>query len=143
MDRPDDTRGARLRRLYELGATLAGEPEEVFDGIATIVAETFGVRVAAVERLDRDRTVLLSMYFDGRVSRTGEFPLQGTPCENVRARKQACWSDRALDEFPDDALTSAALVSAADAALLHGKTAGKNRVCDYAMVEQPPGAESR
>ncbi len=103
MDQTHDPRDTRLRRLYELSATLSGEPEEVFDRMAMIVAETFGVRAATVQRIDGDRTVLLSMYFDGRVSRTGEFPLQGTPCENVRARKQACWSKRALDEFPDDA----------------------------------------
>ena len=98
-----DAQGARLGRLYELGATLAGEPEEVFDRITVIVAETFGARVAAVERFERDRTKILSLFVDGRVSRGGEFPLQGTPCENVRARKDACWFKRVMERFPDDA----------------------------------------
>jgi len=44
--------------------------------------------------------------------------------------------------YPDDALTGAALVSAADAALLHGKATGKNRVCDYAAVNRPPVKET-
>jgi len=99
----DGTQDARLGRLYELGATLAGEPEEVFDRIAVIVAETFGARVAAVEQIERDRTKILSLYVDGRVSRGGEFPLQGTPCESVRARKDACWFNRVMERFPDDA----------------------------------------
>lgn len=103
MERPDNARDARLRRLYELSATLSGEPQEVFDRMAAIAAETFGVRAASVERVDGDRCVTLSLCFDGRVSRAGVFPLQGTPCENVRARKEACWSNLALDEFPDDA----------------------------------------
>lgn len=98
-----DAPGARLRRLYELGATLSGEPDEVFDRMATIVAETFGVRAAAVERLDGDKLVVLSLYLDGRLSRGAVFPLRGTPCERVRTRREACWFGRAQEEFPDDA----------------------------------------
>jgi len=92
----------RLRRLYELALTVAGDPIEVFDQVVLIVAELFKIRVALVEKLEGDRIITLSMYLDGRILHEGVFDLQGTPCANVRDAKAFCAYTRAADRFPRD-----------------------------------------
>ncbi|MBI3764664.1 MAG: GAF domain-containing protein [Chloroflexi bacterium] len=96
-------RSAQLRRLYELAALLTGDPQEVFDRVATILAEQFATGWATVERLADDRLNILSMWHDGRVIRGGDYPLRGTPCQNVAAERRPCRFDRAADLFPEDA----------------------------------------
>ncbi|HKY03547.1 MAG TPA: GAF domain-containing protein [Blastocatellia bacterium] len=92
----------RLRRLYELALTVAGNPVQVFDHVVRIIAELFGVRVALIERLEGDKIVTLSMYLDGRVMHEGVFDPAGTPCENVRASRAFCAFNNAAEQFPQD-----------------------------------------
>jgi GAF domain-containing protein/anti-anti-sigma regulatory factor len=92
----------RLGRLYELALTIAGNPVEVFDHIVKIIAELFGVRVALVERVEADKLITLSMYFDGKIIHEGEFDLEGTPCANVREVRAFCTFNGVAERFPDD-----------------------------------------
>jgi GAF domain-containing protein len=92
----------RLRRLYELALTVAGDPTEVFDQIVRIIAEIFHVRVALVERIDGDKIETISMYFDGKLLHEGTFDLPGTPCANVHEAKSFCSFNAAAQRFPHD-----------------------------------------
>jgi GAF domain-containing protein len=92
----------RLRRLYELALTVAGDPIEVFDQIVRIIAELFGVRLALVEKLEADKVVTLSMYLDGKIHHEGVFDLAGTPCASVRQSRTACAFNHASETFPQD-----------------------------------------
>src|SRR5215210_568677 len=94
--------GERLGRLYELALTVAGNPIEVFDRIVRIIAELFEVRVALVERLEGDKIITLSMYFDGKILHEGVFDLEGTPCADVRRARSFCSFNAAAERFPQD-----------------------------------------
>lgn len=92
----------RLARLYELALTVAGNPIQVFDHIVRIIAELFGARVALVERLEGDKIITLSMYFDGKILHEGMFDLTGTPCADVRESRSFCIYNAAAERFPQD-----------------------------------------
>lgn len=93
----------RLRHLYELALTVAGNPVQVFDQIVRIIGELFAVRVALITRLEGDKIVILSMYIDGQVLHEGAFDLAGTPSEKVRASRAFCAFNNAAEQFPQDA----------------------------------------
>lgn len=92
----------RLRRLYELALTVAGNPVEVFDQIVKIIAEIFHIRVALVEKIEGDKIKTLSMYLDGKILHEGVFDLAGTPCANVHQSKSFCSFNAAARRFPQD-----------------------------------------
>jgi GAF domain-containing protein len=92
----------RLRRLYELALTVAGNPVEVFDQVVKIIAEIFHIRVALVERIDGDKIKTLSMYLDGKILHEGTFDLSGTPCANVHEARSFCSFNAAAQRFPQD-----------------------------------------
>lgn len=92
----------RLGHLYELALTVAGNPVEVFNHIVRIIAELFGVRVAAVERLDEEKAITLSMYLDGRMVNKGTFDLAGTPCASVRDARSFCTFNGVAERFPQN-----------------------------------------
>lgn len=92
----------RLRRVYELALTVAGDPIDVFDCIVKIIAQMFDVRVAIVEKVEGDKVITLSMYFDGKILHEGVFDLTGTPCANVRESRTFCSFSGAANRFPQD-----------------------------------------
>ena len=92
----------KMRRICEVAVLLSGEPHEIFDQIAKLIAEIFQVKIATVERLEGDTIKVVSMYWGGRLLHEGEFALKGTPCENVRIAKQPCWFVDAFKKFPQD-----------------------------------------
>ncbi len=92
----------RLKQLYELALTVAGDTNEVFDRIVRIIAELFGVRVALVERLEGDKIITLSMYLDGKIIHEGVFDLAGTPCADVREKRSFCAFNSAVKNYPQD-----------------------------------------
>jgi GAF domain-containing protein len=96
----------RLKQLYELALTVAGDTTEVFDRIVRIIAELFGVRVALVERLEGDKIITLSMYLDGKVTHEGVFDLAGTPCADVRDERSFCAFNSARRNYPQDKFLS-------------------------------------
>jgi GAF domain-containing protein/anti-anti-sigma regulatory factor len=96
----------RLKQLYELALTVAGDSTEVFDRIVRIIAELFGVRVALVERLEGDKIITLSMYLDGKVTHEGVFDLAGTPCADVRNERSFCAFNSAIRNYPKDKFLS-------------------------------------
>ncbi|HEY7910267.1 MAG TPA: GAF domain-containing protein [Blastocatellia bacterium] len=96
----------RLKQLYELALTVAGDTTEVFDRIVRIIAELFGVRVALVERLEGDKIITLSMYLDGKVTHDGVFDLAGTPCADVRDERSFCAFNSAIRNYPQDKFLS-------------------------------------
>lgn len=105
MQQAQDT-SERLKQLYELALTVAGDATEVFDRIVRIIAELFGVRVALVERLEGDKIITLSMYLDGEIVHDGVFDLAGTPCADVRENRSFCAFNSAVNNYPQDKFLS-------------------------------------
>lgn len=102
ITQPATDTSERLGRIYELALTVVGNPVEVFNHIARIIAEMFGVRVALIARLEGDRIVTLSMGLDGNILNEGVFDLAGTPCAEVRETRAFCSFSGAVERFPQN-----------------------------------------
>ncbi|GAB4257947.1 PAS domain-containing protein [Deferrisoma sp.] len=94
---------ARLRRLHEATASLTGM--ELFRAVVEALAREFGVRVALVNRVDLVSGMAepVAAVADGDPVRIPAFPLEGTPCGEVVARKDLVVIPHGLVErFPEN-----------------------------------------
>ena len=97
-----EERNRRLRRLYELAVTMAGDVTRVADQVVSIIAEVLDIKVALVERLEDETIRAIAMYDHGQLLHEGEFPLLGTPCERVQVERQVCIYNQVAKCFPED-----------------------------------------
>ena len=102
---------ARVEAEQVLRQVLAGTGPELgrdfFRALVEHLAGALQVKYAFVGELtgpDRDRVRILSLWADGQPAEPVEYPLKGTPCEQVLDRRQCLFSQAAQQQFPDDAL---------------------------------------
>jgi len=92
----------RLKALYELSMTLAGDPLEVFERIARMIGELLDVRVVCLSEIRGDELHFLSVYVDGDVvTNAGRCPISITPCATVERAKDIRVYDRVAERFPE------------------------------------------
>src|SRR3989344_2175506 len=93
---------ARLKKLYELSMTLAGDPIEVFRHIARMIGELLNVRVVCLSEVRGSELYFLAVYADGQIfSDAGCCPLEITPCATVEQSKDFRVYDRVRERFPE------------------------------------------
>ena len=93
---------ARLKKLYELSMTLAGDPIEVFRHIARMIGELLNVRVVCLSEVRGSELYFLAVYADGQIfSDAGCCPLEITPCATVEQSKDFQVYDRVMERFPE------------------------------------------
>jgi len=92
----------RLTKLYEPGISKGKTPKEMADEIVSIIALVMDVKMATVEQIGEDTISIVSLYNDGHILHEGEFPLKGTPCENVEKEKKTCQFHDTAKKFPND-----------------------------------------
>lgn len=91
----------RMKKLYELSMTVAGEPIEVFKRVANMIGEVFDVRVVCLSEIRGDELFFISVYVDGEVSvDVGHCPLDTTPCATVESDKDLRMYDEVIEKFP-------------------------------------------
>lgn len=91
----------RLKKLYELSMTLAGDPVSVFRHVARIIGEVFNVRVVCLSEIRGDELYFISVYVDGEVMiDAGHCPLDITPCATVEKTKDVRIYDKVIEKFP-------------------------------------------
>lgn len=92
----------RLKKLYELSMTLAGDPVSVFRHVARIIGEVFDVRVVCLSEIRGDELYFVSVYVDGEVMiDAGHCPLNITPCATVESTKDVRIYDKVIERFPE------------------------------------------
>lgn len=93
---------ARLKKLYELGMTLSGDPAQVFAQISPMIGELLDVPVVCLSAIRGPELQFLSVYDRGEVtSNPGCCPLAVTPCATVVQDKDIQVYDRVAERFPD------------------------------------------
>lgn len=92
----------RLEKLYELSLSLAGDTQNIFDRIVTMVAELFETPVVSIDEIDQDSLVVRSMFFHGEIVRGCVYPLAETPCDVVRREQRPQQYRNAMENFPND-----------------------------------------
>ena len=91
----------RLKKLYELSMTVAGDPIEVFKRVANMIGEVFDVRVVCLSEIRGEELFFISVYVDGEVSvDVGHCPLAITPCATVEKEKDLRMYDEVIEKFP-------------------------------------------
>jgi len=101
-ERPSADRVDRLKALYELSMTLAGDPVEVFDRIVRMIGEHLAVPIVCLSEIRDGSLHFLSVYNRGRVAfDAGQCALDITPCATVEATKDIRVYDRVAERFPD------------------------------------------
>ncbi len=93
---------ARLKKLYELSMTLAGDPIEVFRHVARLIGELLNVKVVCLSEVRGSELYFLAVYVDGQIfSDAGRCPLEITPCATVEQSKDFRVYDRVRERFPE------------------------------------------
>ncbi|MDH5648302.1 MAG: EAL domain-containing protein [Gammaproteobacteria bacterium] len=91
----------RLKKLYDLSMTLAGDPTDVFRHVARMIGELFDVRVVCLSEIRGEELYFISVYIDGDVvTNAGHCPLDITPCATVEKTKDVRIYDRVIERFP-------------------------------------------
>lgn len=94
-------RNLRLKRLTELSLALSGDPDEVFQHAARMIAELLGVRIVCLSEVQGDTIHFMSVYVDGKVTvNAGSRPLDTTPCSAVAVSKQLIIFEDVIQQFP-------------------------------------------
>ena len=92
----------RLKKLYELSMTLAGDPMEVFRHVARIIGELLDVKVVCLSEVKGSELYFLAVYVDGQIfSDAGQCSLEITPCATVEQSKDFRVYDRVVERFPE------------------------------------------
>jgi response regulator RpfG family c-di-GMP phosphodiesterase/HAMP domain-containing protein len=95
----------RLSGLYELGISKGKSPISIAERAVSFIVSATGCRMATVERIDGDTRSIVSSCLDGgQFLNDGVFPLEGTPCAEVRKLKKVCHFECSSEEFPSDRL---------------------------------------
>lgn len=78
----------RFKRLAQLSMMLPGDPLEVFNYIARMIAELLDVRVVGLSEIRGDQLHFLSMYANGKILKgPGHCLLADTPCAAVEENR--------------------------------------------------------
>ncbi len=96
-----DALNRRLRKLAELSMTLSGDPLNVFNKIARMIADLLSVPVVCLSEVRGNELYFLSVYVRGKiVSSAGKCPLDVTPCATVEKSKDFKVYDFVAERFP-------------------------------------------
>ncbi len=91
----------RFKELSNLALTLVGEPQEVFNNIATLIARLLEVKVVCLSEIRGDELYFLSKYVDGEVNNeAGKCDLSITPCASVENDREIRVYHRVAELFP-------------------------------------------
>lgn len=92
----------RMLRLAELSMTLVGDPLEIFQRIALMIAELLNVPLVCLSEIRGDELYFLSVYNKGDVStNAGHCPLNITPCATVEQSKDIRVYHNVTETFPE------------------------------------------
>lgn len=95
-----------LRNMATGIATTTGG--EFFDQLVEHMARDFGFDVAFVGELDsssdNNQVQCIACYRDDEIIRNVTYPLDGSPCENVRTHGLCTYRENIQEQFPEDAL---------------------------------------
>ena len=92
----------RLQKVAELSVSLTGDPLQVFERIAHMLAELLNVPVVCLSEIRGDELYFLSVYVNGEVmNHAGHCPLNITPCATVKKAKDMRIYDHVADKFPE------------------------------------------
>ncbi len=96
-----DALNRRLRKLAELSMTLSGDPMNVFNRIAGMIADLLSVPVVCLSEIRGSELYFLSVYVKGKiVANAGKCPLDVTPCATVEKSKDFRVYDYVAERFP-------------------------------------------
>ena len=91
----------RLRKLYELSMTLAGDPIDIFKHVAKMIGELMDVKVVCLSEIRGSELYFLSVYVDGELyTDAGQCDLAITPCSTVENSKDFRVYDQVMEKFP-------------------------------------------
>lgn len=91
----------KLRKLYELSLLLSGDPGEIIQQIAAMIAEFFTVRVVILSEIKDQKLYFLCVHIDGVLQTDlGHVPLAVTPRAVVKKGKQERFFNQLADLFP-------------------------------------------
>lgn len=94
----------RLKKLSELGLNLTGDPIDIFQSIAGMIAELLDVPVVNLTEIRRDKLHFLSSYDKGKASPyAGVCLLSNTPCASVEETKDLRVYQNVTELFPEAA----------------------------------------
>ncbi|WP_455234043.1 GAF domain-containing sensor histidine kinase [Thiogranum longum] len=92
----------RLKKLYELSMTLAGDPVDIFRHVARMIGELLDVKVVCLSEIRGEQLYFLSVYVEGKVfTDAGHCPLSITPCATVEESRDVRIYDRVMERFPE------------------------------------------
>ena len=97
-----DENAKRMLRLAELSMTLVGDPLDIFQKIASMIAEVLKVPLVCLTEIRGDELYFLSIYNKGEIStNAGHCPLNITPCANVEHSKDIRVYYNVTEHFPE------------------------------------------
>ncbi len=100
-------RGRADEALRRAALAVSGaEGEEIFRELVRALATILGVEIAfiALPKPDDPCTLtMLAFYLDGRIVEDFEYPMAGTPCEQILSSGYCAYPDRLTERFPLDA----------------------------------------
>lgn len=96
-----------LNNIYHIAVSRRGD--EFFSEAVMAIERVFGLNAYIGKIIGNGEDVdVVAMYLNGELKRIKKFPLKGTPCEDVIAKKHMCVVEKdAYKEFPfSEALTA-------------------------------------
>jgi len=106
----DVTAARRLERAATiLGSALETRGDGFFDGLAAGLAETLGMEMTLVGRLEQEappRVRTLAARLEGDAAAPFTYDLRGAPCERVVGRAPCAFPSGVAALFPEDAILS-------------------------------------
>jgi PAS domain S-box-containing protein len=92
----------RIKRLAELSMMLVGEPLEVFERIAGMIAEMLGVKVVCLSEIRNGELCFSSICIDGKITTdAGYCPIEKTPCAIIAKSKELLTYQNVTEKFPE------------------------------------------
>jgi PAS domain S-box-containing protein len=87
-------------------AVSGAEGENVYRELVRVLATILGVEIAFIalpKAEDSCKLKMLAFWIDGRIVEDFEYPLAGTPCEQILREGYCAYPDRLTERFPLDA----------------------------------------
>ncbi len=92
----------RFKELSKLALTLAGEPQDVFENIARLIAKLLDVKVVCLSEVQSEELNFLCVYVDGKIfTDAGRCDLSITPCATVENDRDIKVYHRVTELFPE------------------------------------------
>jgi len=95
-----------IEKMYKQALLLTGEPLNVCDEIVSWIADLLKVEFSCIETIDGRNLNVVTSIQHGKIVRTGQFMLNGSPCEEVQVTKAACSFENVSQQFPQDTFLS-------------------------------------